>query len=216
MPQSHTKKRRTDTAMSSSDADSVSNVVGENAVTTDAVTTDAVTTDAVTTDAVTTDAVITDAVITDAVITDAVITDAVTTDAVITDAVITDAVITDAVITDAVITDAVITDAVTIDPVTIDPVVISDANANKQEEKNISNVCEIDSAVKTLEKAMHAPLLKLFNAAENIVDGGELEKWFVSDGFTTLSPERMEEIADCLLKLARLHRTMPSSPIEAA
>jgi len=65
---------------------------------------------------------------------------------------------------------------------------------------------EIDTAIKALEKSMHAPLIQLFQAAECVVYVNELEGWFSSDGFTTLSPEKMEDIAACLSTLARLRR----------
>jgi len=65
---------------------------------------------------------------------------------------------------------------------------------------------EINTPIEALEKSMHTPLIQLFHAGDCVVYRNELERWFASDGFTTRSLEKMEDIAACLLTLARLRR----------
>jgi len=64
--------------------------------------------------------------------------------------------------------------------------------------------------------SMHAPLIQLFNAAEYAVCQSELERWFPSNGFTTLPAKKMEDIATCFSALARLRSIPPAaSPVVA-
>jgi len=118
----------------------------------------------------------------------------------------------DAVVIEAVAVDDASMESVSMNTTTVEPIVENlthDTTANNKDAKDVAVLGreqEMNTAIKALEKSMHTPLIQLFHAADCVVYLNELERWFASDGFTTLSPEKMEDIAACLSTLARLRR----------
>jgi len=138
--------------------------------------------------------------------------DAVVIEAVAMDDAIMQPAAVNAITTEAVTVDDTSMESVSMNTTTVEPIVVNsthDTAANNNNAKDVAmlgQAHEINTAIDALEKSMHAPLIQLFQAAECVVYVNELERWFTSDGFTTLSPEKMEDIAACLSTLARLRR----------
>jgi len=89
----------------------------------------------------------------------------------------------------------------------ITPVTSNDTGKGQgKTEVVVSDSSEHHKALSALEKSMHIPLCKLFDCAGHPLYENELERFFHSDGFCMLSPEDMEDIADCFKALATVCR----------
>jgi len=60
--------------------------------------------------------------------------------------------------------------------------------------------------VEALIESLEAPVMALFGDADYEVFEGDLKRWMSQGNFSTLESHKMEEVAECFVKLAKFRR----------
>ena len=86
---------------------------------------------------------------------------------------------------------------------------------------DITNICEsVDvvmdetKAIEALAQALDGPVMQLFEVADYEVHDGDLKTWFARGPFTSLKPDKMDEIALCFTRLAKIRRVQDAAIAE--
>jgi len=61
-------------------------------------------------------------------------------------------------------------------------------------------------AIEALSRALDAPVMRLFEVADYEVHNGDLKTWFAQGPFSSVDPDKMDEIAMCFTRLAKIRR----------
>jgi len=82
-----------------------------------------------------------------------------------------------------------------------------DKGAGAAHEKKCESVVMGETeVVKALAQALDGPVKRLFGIAHYEVHDGDYKTWFELGPFTSLKPDKMDEIAVCFSRLAKIRR----------
>jgi len=83
----------------------------------------------------------------------------------------------------------------------------------KSMEVDITEMCDSSDvvigeakAIEALARALDAPVMRLFEVADYEVHDGDLKTWFAQGPFTSVKPDKMDEIDVCFTRLAKIRR----------
>ena len=75
-------------------------------------------------------------------------------------------------------------------------------------------VMDEKKAIEALAKALDGPVMRLFEVADYEVHDGDLKTWFARGPFTSVKPDKMDEIALCFTRLAKIRRVQDAAVVE--
>ena len=92
------------------------------------------------------------------------------------------------------------------------------ADEGKGMEVDIADICQSGDdvmdeakAIEALANALDGPVMRLFEVADYEVHDGNLKTWFARGPFTSVKPDKMEEIAMCFTRLAKIRRVQDAA-----
>jgi hypothetical protein len=100
------------------------------------------------------------------------------------------------------------------DEAMVDEAMVDEAKGDeaKGDEAKVDEVkAEEAEAIEALSRALDAPVMRLFKVADYKVHNGDLKTWFAQGPFSSVHPDKMDEIAVCFTRLAKIRRVQDAA-----